>query len=277
MSPSFLAKVRGDLKSAVIEDCPDADITSEGSVRRDAMSKGIVVAKEGMTLAGIDIFCEVMRIIDRNTEITRHFNDGQKVSAGKKIISISGRSRSILKGERVALNYMQRMCGIATVTSRFVHEVRGTKAKILDTRKTTPNMRTLEKYAVRCGGGVNHRFSLSDVPLIKENHIAAAGGIMNAVRGIKRKNRTKVILEVTNKREVIEGMEAGAEILLLDNMSPAQVKDMVRIIGRKALVEVSGGVNLKNVRSYARAGVDRISVGAITHSAPSADLSLLFI
>ena len=241
------------------------------------MSKGIVVAKEGMTLAGIDIFCEVMRIIDRKTEITRHFNDGQKVSAGKKIISISGRSRSILKGERVALNYMQRMCGIATVTARFVHEARGTKAKILDTRKTTPNMRALEKYAVRCGGGVNHRFSLSDVPLIKENHIAAAGGIMNAVRGIKRKNRTKVILEVTNKREVIEGMEAGAEILLLDNMPPAQVKEMVRIIGRKALVEVSGGVNLKNVRSYAKAGVDRISVGAITHSAPSADLSLLFI
>ena len=272
-----MRKVRGDLKNAILEDCPDGDITSEGSVSRDAKSKGVVVAKEGMTLAGLEIFREIMKLVDRKTELKLHFKDGDTVLKGKKIISFSGKSRSILKGERVALNYLQRMCGIATVTARFVNEVKGTKALILDTRKTTPNMRALEKYAVRCGGGVNHRFSLSDVPLIKENHIVAAGGIMNAVKGIKKQKRVKVILEVTNKREVMEGMEAGAEILLLDNMTPAQVKEMVKIIGKSALVEVSGGVNLKNVRSYAKAGADRISVGAITHSAPSADLSLVFI
>jgi nicotinate-nucleotide pyrophosphorylase (carboxylating) len=277
ISPALLRAVRPELKKAIREDAPTGDITSVATVPAGSVSKGVVVAKEEMVLAGLDIFREVMKIVDENLVVKLLAKDSQSVRKGIELVRVSGRSRSILKGERVALNYLQRMCGIATLTWKFAQKVKGTKAKILDTRKTTPNMRLLEKYAVTCGGGFNHRFSLSDAPLIKENHIAAAGSIAKAVKGLKKVGAKPIILEVTNRQEVLEGLAAKADILLLDNMTPAKVKKMVKLIAGKALVEVSGGVSLKSVRSYALAGADRISIGSITHSAPSSDLSLLFL
>ncbi|MBI5179376.1 MAG: carboxylating nicotinate-nucleotide diphosphorylase [Nitrospinae bacterium] len=273
---TLLTKVRPHIIAALKEDCPAGDITTAASVDKRQKSNAFVVAKQAMTLAGIPVFKEVMRTVDSSITVTLLAKDGQTVPKGKKIMEIQGPSAAILKAERVALNYLQRMCGIATLTAAHVRHTRGTKAKILDTRKTTPTLRLLEKYAVTCGGGHNHRFGLSDAPLIKENHIRAAGGIANAVRRVKKACKKPLVLEVTNRAEVLEGLEAGAEILLLDNMTPAQVKTTVKLIGGKALVEVSGGVNLKTVGAFARAGADRISVGALTHSAPSADLSLLF-
>lgn len=276
IQPALLRTVRAELKKAIKEDAPKGDITSIATVPAGSISSGVVVAKEEMVLAGLTVFREVMKIVDEKVVVKLLAKDGERVKRGTEVIRISGRSRSLLKGERVALNYLQRMCGTATATSKFVERVKSTKAKILDTRKTTPNMRLLEKYSVRCGGGFNHRFSLTDAPLIKENHIVAAGSIANAVKGLKKVGAKPIILEVTNRREVLEGLEAKADILLLDNMTPAKVKDMVKLIAGKALVEVSGGVNLKNVKSYALAGADRISIGSITHSVPSSDLSLLF-
>lgn len=273
--PALLRTLLPDIKRAIREDAPAGDITSIATLPAGSISSGVVVAKEEMVLAGLDIFREVMKVVDSKLSIKLLAKDGKSVEKGDEVVRFSGGSRSILKGERVALNYLQRMCGIASATSKFVERVKGTKAKILDTRKTTPNMRLLEKYAVKCGGGHNHRFSLSDAPLIKENHIVAAGSIAKAVKGLKKRGAKPIILEVTNKREVLEGLEARADILLLDNMTPAKVKEMVKLIAGKALIEVSGGVNLKNVRSYALAGADRISIGSITHSVPSSDLSLL--
>jgi len=277
ISRSILAKIRPDIERALEEDCPRGDITSEACVPAETVSRAVVKAKEDMFLAGLQVFGAVMKIVDGKTRITFSARDGDRAGNGSEVIHINGKSRSILKAERVALNYLQRMCGIATLTARFVAEVKDTGAIILDTRKTTPNMRLLEKYGVTCGGGRNHRISLSDAPLIKENHVASAGGIAEAVRRVKKKTRKPVLLEVRNRAEVLEGLSAGAEILMLDNMKPAQVKRMVGLINGRALVEVSGGVTLKNVRRYALAGADRISIGALTHSAPSADLSLLFV
>jgi len=274
--PALLRTVRPELKNAIKEDAPKGDITSIATVPAGSISSGVVVAKEDMVLAGLAVFREVMKIVDEKVVVKLIAKDGERVKRGTEVIRISGRSRSLLKGERVALNYLQRMCGTATATSKFVEMAKSTKAKILDTRKTTPNMRLLEKYAVTCGGGFNHRFSLTDAPLIKENHIVAAGSIAKAVKGLKKRGAKPIILEVTNRREVLEGLEAKADILLLDNMTPAKVKEMVKLIAGRALVEVSGGVNLKNVKSYALAGADRISIGSITHSVPSSDLSLLF-
>jgi len=265
------------IKRALKEDLPGKDITSNACVKASGQSVAVLVARRELVLAGLEIFREVMKTVDAGISVKFFATDGDKVKPESEIADIRGNSRSLLAAERTALNYLQRMSGIATLTARFVKEVRGTRAKILDTRKTTPNMRLLEKYAVTCGGGFNHRMDLTDAPLIKENHIRACGGITEAVRKVRKSaGKKKIILEVTNRTELLEGLNAGADILLLDNMTPAQVKKMVKLTAGRALLEVSGGVTLKNVRHYALAGVDRISVGALTHSAPAADLSLLF-
>lgn len=269
-------KITPSLKGALKEDAYHDDITTSACVTKSQTGKAEVIAKQDLTLAGLPVFAAVMRLVDRNIRVTRHYKDGQTVKKGSVVITLRGKSAAILRAERVALNYLQRLCGIATLTARFVREVEGSKAAILDTRKTTPGLRRLEKYAVRCGGGQNHRMDLAHMPLIKENHIRAAGGIANAVARVKRRGTRPVILEVTNRAEVLEGLRAGADILLLDNMTPARVRAMVKLIDGRALVEVSGGVNLKTVKRFALAGADRISVGAITHSATAADLSLLF-
>lgn len=228
-------------------------------------------------VSGIGVFSTTMKAVDKNTRVTPLVKDGVGVRKGTVLIKISGRSASILKAERVALNYFQRMCGVATLTSRFARLIKGTKAEVFDTRKTTPTLRLFEKYAVVCGGGRNHRSSLSDAPLIKENHIRSGGGIASVVGKIRGASKKPLIVEVTNLTEVKEGLAAGVDILLLDNMTPALVKNAVKLIDGRALVEVSGGINLKNIRKFAAAGADRISVGALTHSVEAADISLLFL
>ncbi len=273
--PQLLRKIAPSLKEALKEDACYEDITTTACVSRGQTGKAEVIAKQDMTLAGLPVFAAVMRLVDRNIRVTAHCKDGQTVKKGRVIITLRGRSAAILQAERVALNYLQRLCGIATLTAQFVGKAKGTKAAILDTRKTTPGLRLLEKYAVRCGGGQNHRMDLAHMPLIKENHIRAAGGIANAVALVKGLGKRPVILEVTNRTEVLQGLRAGADILLLDNMPPTRVRAMVKLIDGRALVEVSGGVNLNTVKRFARAGADRISVGALTHSANASDLSLL--
>ncbi len=269
--------IRPDIKRALKEDCPAEDITTSACTAKSGKAVGEVIAKQKVVLSGIQLFGEVMRLADKRIRLEFLAKDGEIAAPRQSIIKLCGKSAPILTAERTALNYLQRMCGIATLTAQFVTAVEGTKAKILDTRKTTPNMRLLEKYAVLCGGGHNHRLNLSDGLLVKENHIKSAGGISAAVRNIRKVTKKPVILEVTNSREVEEGLDVEVEILLLDNMTPARVRKMTKLINGKALVEVSGGVNLGNVRKYALAGVDRISVGALTHSAPAGDLSLLFL
>lgn len=260
-----------------MEDCPRGDITTKACVEKSGIASAVLLVKSESVLSGLELFREVMRAVDGKTAVVFKMKDGQKAKPGDVAARLRGKSRSILIAERTALNYLQRMCGIATLTGRFVEKVKGTKARILDTRKTTPNMRLLEKYAVRCGGGINHRMDLSEMPLIKENHILAAGSITAAVRKLRRVTKKRVIVEVRNKSELMEALAAGADILLLDNMSPSMVGKMAKIAGGRAEIEVSGGVSLSNVRGYALAGADRISVGALTHSAPAADLSLLFV
>jgi len=273
----IIARIRPDIKRALREDCPRGDITSNGCVEKSGKTRAELVAKSELALSGLEIFREVMRSADAGTKVVFKKKDGQRVKRGEVVARLSGKSRSILLAERTALNYLQRMCGITTLTVNMRKKLNGTKAKLLDTRKTTPNMRLLEKYAVRCGGGHSHRTDLSDMPLVKENHIAAAGGITEAVRKLRRFCKKRIIVEVKNKKELLEGLEAGADILLLDNVTPAMTAKMVKIVDRRAEVEVSGGVNINNIRGYALAGADRISVGSLTHSAPAADLSLLFI
>ena len=273
---NILRGITPSLKEALKEDACHNDITTSACAMKGQAGNAAVVAKQDMTLAGLPVFAAVMRLVDRNMRITPHYKDGQAVKKGSVIISLRGKSASILRAERVALNYLQRLCGIATLTARFVKEAEGSKAAILDTRKTTPGLRLLEKYAVRCGGGQNHRMDLAHMPLIKENHIRAAGGIANAVARVKRLGKRPLILEVTDRDEVLQGLRAGADILLLDNMTCAQARAMVKLIDGRALVEVSGGINLKTVKRFAQTGVDRISAGALTHSATAADISLLF-
>ncbi len=273
---AIFEKIKKDIRRALKEDCPSGDITSSSCISPKAVSSAFVIAKGDMVISGLQVFREVMLAVDAKTMVALLAKDGDRVKKGGKVLRLKGRSVSLLKGERVALNYLQRMCGVATLTALFVKEVRGTKAKIFDTRKTTPLLRDIEKYAVTCGGGFNHRISLSDMPLIKENHITAAGGIANAVKQVKRKTDKAVMLEARNRLEVLAGLKAGAELLLLDNMVPAEVRKMVALIKGRAVVELSGGVSLKSVKRYASTGVDRISIGALTHSAPASDLSLLF-
>ncbi len=272
----LLHDITPSLKDALKEDACHNDITTSACVIKGQTGEAAVIAKQDLTLAGLPVFAAVMRMVDRTIRVIPHYKDGQTVKKGNVIISLRGKSAAILRAERVALNYLQRLCGIATLTARFVKEAEGSKAAILDTRKTTPGLRLMEKYAVRCGGGQNHRMDLAHMPLIKENHIRAAGGIANAVARVKRMRKRPVILEVTNRDEVMQGLRAGVDILLLDNMTPAQARAMVKLINGRALVEVSGGVNLRTVKRFARTGVDRISVGALTHSATAADISLLF-
>lgn len=278
--PVNLGKIPIDnraIKRALFEDAPSGDITTIATVPADAHCAARLVAKQDFILAGIDLFKAVFAAKDSRVKVIRHFTDGQSVPKGAVIADISGKARAILTAERVALNYLQRLSAVATLTSEFVKAVEGTGAVILDTRKTVPGYRSLDKYAVLCGGGQNHRRGLSDMALIKENHIAVAGGITNAVSRVRRKVGGKALIEVEvrNRAQIVEALEAGAGRIMLDNMTPAQVKKSVKLIGQAAQTESSGNISLKNVRAYAKTGVDYISIGALTHSPSAVDVSLL--
>lgn len=263
------------IKNALEEDIPYGDITSASLVTKGSNAKASLIAKEDGIICGLPIFKRVFTILGQ-VEFISLFEEGSKVKSGDIIGEVKGDALNILMGERVALNLLQKMSGIATLTNKYVNEVKGLNTKILDTRKTTANLRVLEKYAVKIGGGNNHRFSLSDGILIKDNHIGYTGSIKEAIRLTKEKSSfiRKIEVETESKEDVIEALEAGADIIMLDNMSPSQVAEMVKLIDGRALTECSGNITLDTVRNYALSGVDFISSGELTHSVKSFDISL---
>lgn len=264
------------IETALAEDIGSGDITTAAIVDKNAEGSAKIIAKENCIVAGILIAEAVFKTVDDKIDFMALANDGEAAKKGKTIAEISGRLSTILAGERVALNFLQRLSGIATLTDQFVSKINGFKAKILDTRKTTPGLRVLEKYAVRMGGGFNHRFGLCDGVLIKDNHIAAVGSIAEAVFRARENSPHNMLIEVEVKNldEVKEALIAGADVIMLDNMKPSLMKQAVTIIGKTALIEASGGVTLKNVKAIAQTGVDYISVGALTHSTRAVDISL---
>ena len=270
-------QIRKIIERALSEDIGTGDITTAAIVSRELTGKAQAIAKDDFIVAGIDIFQSVFAFLDENAQFYSPVRDGEKVKSGDVIAEISGSLFYILQAERVALNIFQRMCGIATLTGKYVNAVRGTKAKILDTRKTVPGLRLLDKMAVGIGGGFNHRMGLYDGVLIKDNHIAAAGGIAAAVKAQRRRlpHTLKIEVETKNLREVQEALDCGVEIILLDNMSPAEMKKAVELISGRALTEASGNVTLEKVAAIAATGVDFISAGELTHSVRAADISLL--
>jgi nicotinate-nucleotide pyrophosphorylase (carboxylating) len=266
------------IEAALREDMPEGDITSESVIPADSVSRAFILAKQAGVLAGIDLAGRVFEKIDPKIRFQKTFEDGQAFKPGDILAGLEGNSISLLKGERTALNFLQRLSGIATKTRRYVETVAGTKTKILDTRKTTPTLRRLEKYAVRMGGGVNHRFSLSDMVLIKDNHLRLVGSISEAVGRAKEKARPgiKIEVEVTNFAEAKEAVEAGASMIMLDNMSLSRMKRVLDWVKGRVPVEVSGKVSLRKARQIAGLAVDYISVGGLTHSFSSVDISIEF-
>jgi len=257
------------------EDVAHGDLTSQVTISESDAAVATFIAKEDFILCGLYVAREVFRTVDSSTRMQMFAGDGDEIKNGETILKVTGTTRSLLAAERVALNYLQRLCGIATLTSKFVQAVEGTGVKILDTRKTTPGLRFLEKYAVRTGGGTNHRFGLYDGILIKDNHIKAAGGIKQAVEKAKNAHRfLRIEVECETTYDVIEALDAGADIIMLDNMPLEKMHEAVDIAKGKAPLEASGNVTLKNIRSIAETGVNMISVGALTHSARAADISM---
>jgi nicotinate-nucleotide pyrophosphorylase (carboxylating) len=267
------------VRSALQEDAAFDDITTIATVVSDRRSRATLVAREGGIVCGLPLALEAFRLLDGKATLRIEHEDGTRVHSGEPILFVTGHARGILSAERVALNFMQRLSGIATITSRYVEAVKGTNAKILDTRKTTPGWRALEKYAVRAGGGTNHRLDLSTGVLIKDNHLAALDG--DVAKAVTRARElapkgVKVEVECDRVEQVQRAVEAGADIVLLDNMPPAMMTECVELVAGRAILEASGGVNLGTVRAIAETGVDWISVGALTHSAPSMDIGLDF-
>lgn len=262
---------------ALAEDIGPGDVTCNAILTGDEEGTARAVAKAALVVAGLDVFRETFLTLDPRLSFTALAAEGEEVAPGAKLAEIAGSLKSILMAERTALNLFQRMCGIATTTRAFVRAVAGTGAKILDTRKTAPGLRRLDKYAVRVGGGTNHRFALCDGALIKDNHIAAAGGIAPAIVMARRHiaHTLKIEVEVKSIAELTEALAAGADTVMLDNMSVADMKTAVAMTAGRAPLEASGNVTLKTVRRIAETGVDFISVGALTHSVQAADISLL--
>lgn len=272
--------VRRLVEAALAEDIGSGDWTTRWTIPEETRASARVIAKAHGVLAGIEVAREVFRQVDPMLEIDVRVSDGGGVAPGEEVLRLRGSAWSILSGERVALNFLQRLSGVASLTRQYVDRVEGTGVRILDTRKTTPGLRRLEKAAVRAGGGTNHRAGLYDMVLVKENHIAAAGGITAAVEAVRRQNAEGLSIEVetTNFDEVQEALAAGVDIILLDNMGSELLRravELVRASGQEVRTEASGGIDLDTVRGVAETGVDLISVGALTHSAPALDLSLL--
>lgn len=265
------------IRFALAEDIGSGDVTTASALTGQETGTAQAVAKADLILAGIDVFRETFLFLDPNLRFTSGLEDGREIRPGEILAECSGGLAGILSAERTALNFLQRMSGIASMTRRYVQAVAGTRARILDTRKTVPGLRILDKYAVRVGGGGNHRFALYDGVLIKDNHITAAGGITPAIGRARRTipHTLKIEVEVKDMEEVREALAAGADAVLLDNMSPAVMSEAVRLIGGRVPVEASGNVTLATVRQIAETGVDFISVGALTHSVAAADISLL--
>jgi nicotinate-nucleotide pyrophosphorylase (carboxylating) len=266
------------IRQALNEDIGLGDVTTLATIPKGTLARAELVAKEDFVLSGIDVAGRVFALLDAAVDFEKLREDGQPIRRGEVIAWLRGEARSLLQGERVALNLLQRMSGIATHTARFVQELAGTGTTVVDTRKTTPGLRVLEKYSVRMGGGRNHRTSLYDGVLIKENHIAAAGGIAIAIERARAyaPHTLRVEIETRDLKEVGEALEAGADIILLDNMDTETLLAAVELVAGRALTEASGGVTLETVRAIAETGVNFISVGGLTHSSRAIDISMLF-
>ena len=281
------SKIKHLINLALSEDIGKKDLTSEAVVENKLTGRAIILARQEGTIAGLPVAKMVFQMVNPAVVFRLLKQDGERIKKGEKVALVQGKVKSILSAERTALNFLQRLSGIATLTARYVEAIKGTQAKILDTRKTTPGLRALEKYAVKAGGGENHRMGLFDMILIKENHIKASGGISNAIKRARSKYRTeKIEVEVRNLSEVKEAIRSGSagslgpDWIMLDNMKIQQMKEavtMIRSINPNIKIEASGGINLRNVKKIALTGVDFISVGALTHSAPALDVSLILI
>jgi nicotinate-nucleotide pyrophosphorylase (carboxylating) len=258
------------IKIALKEDIGSGDITTDNLVDPDLEGKGVIIAKEPFVIAGLDVACQVFKHLNANVIFIPVYIDGNFVKEGETIATVEGKLRALLLGERTALNFLQRLSGIATCVRSYVDELKNKRVRLVDTRKTTPGWRVLEKYAVRVGGAHNHRMGLYDGVLIKDNHIAACGGIKKAVDRIRTRvsHLVKIEVEVSTLDQVKDALKAGADVIMLDNMSIEQIKEAAAFIDEKALVEVSGNVTKSGLKSLADAGVDIISVGALTHSIP---------
>jgi nicotinate-nucleotide pyrophosphorylase (carboxylating) len=268
-------QIRNIVRAALAEDVGAGDITTDCAVPARLRAEAVIVAKEPCVVAGLALVEAVFAELDRDIAVKRLVEDGDVAEVGQRVCLISGRARPILTGERTALNFLQRLSGIATLTRQFVEAVAGTKAKILDTRKTTPTLRALEKYAVAVGGGENHRMGLFDAVMIKDNHRALLSRLSDVVAAARKNHpQAPVIIEADTLEQTEEALAAGADQILLDNMTPDELREAVRLVAGRAQTEASGGIRLSNVREIAATGVDYISIGALTHSARAANFSL---
>jgi nicotinate-nucleotide pyrophosphorylase (carboxylating) len=278
MTLTAFHQVKQLIQASIEEDLGRGDVTTEATIAEHVISRARLSTKQEIVLAGMEVFIEVYTALDKAVHIKASHYDGELLAAGTVIAELEGPARSLLAGERVALNFLQRLSGIATLTRRYVDAVSGYRVEIVDTRKTTAGWRLLEKYAVRVGGGKNHRHDLGDGVLIKDNHIVAAGGIKQAVAMARKHSHhlLKIEVEVETLEQIEEALQAGAEVIMLDNMSPTLLAEGVKLIGGRAIVEASGGISLESVVDVARTGVDLISVGRLTHSAPAVDIHIEF-
>ena len=275
---SITKKMQADklIRMALQEDITSEDVSTNAVMRSAVKGTVDLIAKEDGIIAGLDVYARVFQILDEKTEISFNFKDGEAVKKGDLLGTVTGDIRVLLSGERVALNYLQRMSGIATYTKQVSKLLEGSKVTLLDTRKTTPNCRVFEKYAVRIGGGCNHRYNLSDGVLLKDNHIGAAGSVAKAVAMAKEYAPfvRKIEIEVETMEQVKEAVEAGADIIMLDNMTPEMMKEAVELIAGRAQTECSGNITKENIAKILETGVDFVSSGALTHSAPILDISM---
>ena len=275
---SITMKMQADklIRMALQEDITSEDVSTNAVMRSAVKGTVDLIAKEDGIIAGLDVYARVFQILDEKTEISFNFKDGEAVKKGDLLGTVTGDIRVLLSGERVALNYLQRMSGIATYTQQVSKLLEGSKVTLLDTRKTTPNCRVFEKYAVRIGGGCNHRYNLSDGVLLKDNHIGAAGSVAKAVAMAKEYAPfvRKIEIEVETMEQVKEAVEAGADIIMLDNMTPEMMKEAVELIAGRAQTECSGNITKENIAKILETGVDFVSSGALTHSAPILDISM---
>ena len=275
---SITMKMQADklIRMALQEDITSEDVSTNAVMRSAVKGTVDLIAKEDGIIAGLDVYARVFQILDEKTQISFNFKDGEAVKKGDLLGTVTGDIRVLLSGERVALNYLQRMSGIATYTKQVSKLLEGSKVTLLDTRKTTPNCRVFEKYAVRIGGGCNHRYNLSDGVLLKDNHIGAAGSVAKAVAMAKEYAPfvRKIEIEVETMEQVKEAVEAGADIIMLDNMTPEMMKEAVELIAGRAQTECSGNITKENIAKILETGVDFVSSGALTHSAPILDISM---
>lgn len=276
------AEIEKVVRLAIEEDLGWGDVTTDSLVDPGLRASGRIVARESGVLAGIEVAAEVFRQVDPVVEIRFHKADGDRLGRGDVVMSLAGPAAALLRAERTALNFLQRLCGVATQTARYVERIEGLPAKVIDTRKTTPGLRGLEKYAVRMGGGHNHRHGLGDGVLVKDNHLVAlaleGAGIAEAVRRARDRvpHTIKIEVEADTLDQVKQALEAGSDLILLDNMTPEELRTAVQMSGGRAVLEASGGITLDTIRSVAETGVDLISVGALTHSVKALDLALDF-